>query len=161
MTPVVKLLFLQMLVPMALEPCCSRRKKMGERRPVAYVSRAMTQTEGRYAQIEKEALAITWACDRFSDFLMGLKFHVQTDHKPLVPLLSTKGLDELPLRVQRFRMRLMEVSVLYFTCARQESHHCRCSVPSTCSRYHYRRPMESGRGSGSIRGGSISDDPCY
>ena len=38
---------------------------------------------------------------------MGLKFHVQTDHKPLVPLLSTKRLDELPLRVQRFRMRLM------------------------------------------------------
>ena len=79
----------------------------GERRPVAYVSRAMTQTEGRYAQIEKEALAITWACDRFSDFLMGLKFHIQTDHKPLVPLLGTKRLDELPLRVQRFRMRLM------------------------------------------------------
>ena len=36
----------------------------------------------------KEALAITWACDRFADFLMGLKFHVRTDHKPLVSLLS-------------------------------------------------------------------------
>ena len=79
----------------------------GERRPVAYVSRAMTPTEERYAQIEKETLAITWACDRFSDFLIGLVFHIQTDHKPLVPLLSTKRLDELPLRVQRFRMRLM------------------------------------------------------
>ena len=27
-------------------------------------------------------------------------------HKPLVPLLSSKGLDELPPLIQRFRMRL-------------------------------------------------------
>ena len=38
---------------------------------------------------------------------MGLQFHIQTDHKPLVPLFSTKHLEELPLRVQRFRMRMM------------------------------------------------------
>ena len=69
----------------------------GENKPVAYISRAMTPTEQRYAQIEKEALAITWACDRFADFLMGLEFHIQTDHKPLVPFFSTKQLDELPL----------------------------------------------------------------
>ena len=67
----------------------------------------MTSTEQRYAQIDKEALAITWACDRFSDYLIGLQFHVETDHKPLVPLLSVKRLDELPLHVQRFRMRML------------------------------------------------------
>lgn len=67
----------------------------------------MTPTETRYAQIEKEALALTWACERFADYLVGLKFHVFTDHKPLVPLLGSKNLEELPLRVQRFRMRLM------------------------------------------------------
>ena len=74
---------------------------------MAYVSRAMTPTEQRYAQIEKEALAITWSCDRFNDYLMDLEFRIETDHKPLVPLFGTKQLDELPLRVQRFRMRLM------------------------------------------------------
>ncbi|MCY3930012.1 MAG: RNase H-like domain-containing protein, partial [Acidobacteria bacterium] len=79
----------------------------GSRRPVAYISRAMTSTEQRYAQIEKEALALTWACERFSDYLIGMVFHCETDHKPLIPLLSTKNLDELPPRVQRFRMRLM------------------------------------------------------
>ena len=67
----------------------------------------MTQTEQRYAQIEKEALAFTCACERLSDYLMGLTFHVQTDHKPLVPLFTTKHLEELPLRVQRFRLRMM------------------------------------------------------
>ena len=67
----------------------------------------MTETEQRYAQIEKEALAITWACERFQHYLIGIHFHIETDHKPLVPLLSTKGLDEMSIRVQRFRLRLM------------------------------------------------------
>uniref|UniRef100_A0A3P8NB56 ribonuclease H n=1 Tax=Astatotilapia calliptera TaxID=8154 RepID=A0A3P8NB56_ASTCA len=79
-------------------------------KPVAFASRALTPTEQRYAQIEKEALAITWACERFSDFLIGIEFHVETDHKPLVPLLGSKNLDELPPRVQRLRMRLMRYS---------------------------------------------------
>lgn len=79
-------------------------------RPVAYASRAMSPTEQRYAQIEKEALGITWASERFADYLIGLKFHIETDHKPLVPLLSTKNLEDLPARVLRFRMRMMRFS---------------------------------------------------
>ena len=65
-------------------------------RAVAYVPRALSDTEGRYAQIEKEALAVTWACERFSKYLLGHPFSVETDHKPLVPLLSSKHLDNLP-----------------------------------------------------------------
>ena len=79
----------------------------GDLPPVAYISRAITPTERRYAQIEKEALAFTWACERLSDYLVGMMFHIQTDHKPLVPLFSYKNLEELPLRVHRFRMRMM------------------------------------------------------
>ena len=52
----------------------------GVTKPVAFVSRSMTSTEMRYAQIEKEALAFTWACERLSDYLIGLNFHIQTDH---------------------------------------------------------------------------------
>jgi hypothetical protein len=84
-----------------------QRQPEGTLKPVSYISRSLTPTEQRYAQIEKEALAFTWACERFSDYLVGLEFRIETDHKPLVPLFSTKNLDELPVRVQRFRMRMM------------------------------------------------------
>ena len=38
-----------------------------EWKPIMYASRSMTPTETRYAQVEKEALASTWARKRFSD----------------------------------------------------------------------------------------------
>ena len=83
------------------------RQQDGELKPIFYISRSLTPTEQRYAQIEKEALAFTWACERFADFLLGMEFHIHTDHKPLVPLFGSKNLDELPIRVQRFRLRMM------------------------------------------------------
>lgn len=48
----------------------------------------MSVMEQKYAQIEKEALAIVWAREIFSDCLIGMSFHIETDHKPLIPLLS-------------------------------------------------------------------------
>ncbi|KAL5010683.1 hypothetical protein ScPMuIL_012988 [Solemya velum] len=75
--------------------------------PVAYASRAMSETEQRYAQVEKEALAATWACERFAQFLIGKHFQIRTDHRPLVALLGSKPISDLPPRIQRFRMRLM------------------------------------------------------
>ena len=43
-------------------------------------------------------------------YLLGKNFHIETDHKPLVPLLSHKQLDMMPIRIQRFRMRMMQFS---------------------------------------------------
>ena len=78
----------------------------GEWRPVAYASRSLSETERRYAQIEKEALAVTWSCEKFSDYILGSRFEIETDHKPLVPILSSKHLNDLPPRVLRFRLRM-------------------------------------------------------
>ena len=75
-------------------------------KPVAYASRSMTETERRYAQIEKEALAVTWACDKFENYILGTHFLIESDHKPLIPLLNAKNLDHLPPRILRFRLRM-------------------------------------------------------
>ena len=48
-----------------------------------------------YTQIKKEALAVTWACEKFSDYVLGGTLHNETDHEPFVPLSSTT--DSLPL----------------------------------------------------------------
>ena len=70
----------------------------------------MTDTEVRYAQIEKEALALTWACERFSMYLLGKSFILEIDHKPLISLLSAKNLDSLPPRILCFNLRMMRYS---------------------------------------------------
>jgi len=81
------------------------QKQGREWKPIAYASRSMTETEQRCAQIEKEALA-TWACEKFSTYILGMKFMIETDHKPLVPLLGTKQLDNFPPRVLWFQLCL-------------------------------------------------------
>ena len=69
-------------------------------RPVSFMSRAMSPTETRSAQIEKKALALTWTCERSWEYIVEKSISVETDHKPLVPLLSTHTLDQLLPRNQ-------------------------------------------------------------
>jgi len=79
-------------------------------RPVSFISRAKIPTETRSTQIEKEALAFTWACEQSWEYIVGKSISVETDREPLVPPLSTLTLDQLPPRIQRFRMRLIRFS---------------------------------------------------
>lgn len=74
---------------------------------MAFVSRALSETEIRYAQIEKEALALTWASEKFTEYVLGKVIVLETDHKPLVPLLGQKSLDLLPPHIFRFRLCMM------------------------------------------------------
>ena len=60
----------------------------GSERTIANVSKTLSQTQRKYSQIHKEALAIIFALTKFHHFLYGKKFIVVTDHKPLVSLFS-------------------------------------------------------------------------
>ena len=76
-----------------------------------FISRAPTPVECRYVQIERKASALTWACERFSNYIVAKSIVAETDHKPLAPLLTTRTVDEVPPRVHQFRMRLIRFHV--------------------------------------------------
>ncbi|XP_037046531.1 uncharacterized protein LOC119081601 [Bradysia coprophila] len=75
--------------------------------PVAYASRSLSDTEGRYAQIEKEFLAITFACKKFHYFIYGRPVEVKSDHKPLISIMQ-KDIHKIPsAKMQRMRLKLL------------------------------------------------------
>ncbi|XP_053686467.1 uncharacterized protein LOC128736007 [Sabethes cyaneus] len=78
---------------------------MQDGKPVSYASKTLTQTERRYAQIEKETLAIVYACRKFEMYIIGKEVTVQTDHLPLLKIFQ-KPLCEAPMRLQRMLLAL-------------------------------------------------------
>lgn len=71
----------------------------GIERPIAFVSKTLTPAQKNYSQIEKEALAIVFGIKKFHDYLYGRRFTIQTDHKPLLPLLKASA--PIPTRTAR------------------------------------------------------------
>ena len=75
-------------------------------KPVACASRAMTQAEQNYAQIEKEMLANCFATSKFHQYVYGkTAVSVQTDHKPLESILK-KPLCKAQPKLHRLMLRL-------------------------------------------------------
>ena len=76
---------------------------------IAYANRALTETEKRYSQTEKEALAIVWAVEHFHLFLFGSEFTLVTDHKPL-EIIYGKRTAKTSARIERWVLRLQPYS---------------------------------------------------
>ena len=76
-----------------------------DNKPVAFASKSLTETEYRYANIERELLAVVYGCERFHTYIYGSNFVVETDHKPL-EMISLKNLTSAPSRLQRMLLRI-------------------------------------------------------
>ena len=82
--------------------------------PVLYASRKLLDRESRYSTVERECLAIVWALTKFSRYLYGQDFVLQTDHKPLQYLKQSvhknARLMRWSLALQEFRFRVEAIS---------------------------------------------------
>ena len=72
---------------------------------IEYASRALTETQYRYAQIEKELLSIVFALERFHTYVYARHMIVETDRKLLLAI-HKKALASAPKRLQRMLLRL-------------------------------------------------------
>ena len=74
-------------------------------KPIAFGSKTLTTCERRYANIERELLAIVWRAQKFHTYVYGRRVIVETDHKPLESIFR-KSLNDAPSRLQRMLLKL-------------------------------------------------------
>ena len=73
---------------------------------VEYASRTLTAAEKNYCTTEKECLAIVWATRKLRHYLIGGRFTLETDHKPLQWLESAKRSNARAQRLERWSLEL-------------------------------------------------------
>ncbi|XP_055633240.1 uncharacterized protein K02A2.6-like [Toxorhynchites rutilus septentrionalis] len=76
----------------------------GVRRIISFASKALTEIERKYFQTEREALGIVWAVEKFRLYLLGTKFILVTDCKPLLFLFKERS--KPCARIERWVLRL-------------------------------------------------------
>ena len=75
-----------------------------------YVSRALTETEQRYSNIERELLAIVVALERLNHYTFGKTITVQSNHQPLQSVWKKSIVSASP-RLQRLLLRLAHYDI--------------------------------------------------
>ena len=88
-------------------------------RPICFASRSLTSAERNYSQLEKEALAMVFAMNKFHNYLWGQQFTLVTDHKPLlgifspekaIPPMASGRVQRWALVLQAYRFKLIHRS---------------------------------------------------
>ncbi len=77
-----------------------------DKKVVCYLSRSLTDTEKKYSQVEKEALAVVWACERLHLYLYASEFDIVTDNKA-IELIFGKSNSKPKARIERWMLRLL------------------------------------------------------
>ena len=89
---------------------CLIQEFKGEDQLIAFASKSLTDAGTRYANIERELLAIVFACQWFSTYLLGRSFIAESDHK-LLEIIAMKNLTNAPPCLQRMLLELQRYDV--------------------------------------------------
>ena len=88
-------------------------------KPVAFASKAVTNTECYYANIEREMLAVISRAERFRTYVYGRSFTIESDHKPLESI-SQKNLADTPAQLQHMLLCLWGYDYILHYCPSKE-----------------------------------------
>lgn len=71
-------------------------------KPVAYASRRLNTAEMNYSATDREFLAVFWSVKYFKTYLLGRKFTIYSDHKPLLQMIKSKPINTRHARYHMF-----------------------------------------------------------
>ncbi len=103
------------------------------KRIITNISRSLTDVERRYSQVEKEALAIVWAFERLSLYLIGTSFRCYTDNRAVQIIYSNPN-SKPPARIERWALRVMSYNAEFV------HKPGRCNIADYSSRHPIEKP---------------------
>ena len=98
-------------------------------KPIAFASKALTETECQYANIEREMLAAVFGAERFHTYDYGGSFTIKSDHK-LLESISRKNLADTPAWLQCMMLCLQGYNFTIRYCPGKEM-----VIPDTLSQF--------------------------
>lgn len=94
--------------PYAVGAVLTQTDSANNKRIISFASKSLTETEQRYAQTQREALAVVWGVEHFHYYLLGSHFTIKTDAQGMKFIFekTPKGPKRLLRRAEGWAMRL-------------------------------------------------------
>lgn len=85
--------------PRALGAVLVQTDNTGKNRIISFASKTLTETERRYPQTQREALAVVWAAEHYFYYLLGQRFTIRTDAQGIAFIFKRDG--DAPKRLMK------------------------------------------------------------
>ena len=96
--------------------------------PIQFASRTLNSAEQNYSNIEREALSVIFGLEKFRNYLLGSKFIICNDQKPLLKLFAKdKPIpNSCSSRIQRWALKLSQYNYSFVYSRGKDNVHSDC-----------------------------------